>query len=154
MKKANKSWRDFLFLQTNTLRAVQKRLIKFQNPCANTLIMILKWAVNQGSFQGGKCLIQKSVRGRAVQTTLETISLASTRVWGSGQKQRLLGPEQWSPQVAGGWRRQSPSFPVSGSQANTKWHGCEPEHSLCSPTEHLIISISRMKENQKTLFLT
>lgn len=60
-------WRDFLFLQTNTLRTVQKRLIKFQNPCANTLIMILKLAVNQGSFQGGKCLIQKSVWERAAQ---------------------------------------------------------------------------------------
>lgn len=111
--------------------------------------MILKLAVNQGSFQGGKCLIQKSVWGRAAQPPSETISLAGTRVQGSGHSKCSWAQEQQCPQAAGGQRSQSPLIP---NHQEAKQTLNDMAMSLNSLTKELLLPISRMKEKQKTFF--
>lgn len=63
---------------------------------------------------------------------------------GNSSVPRLLGDREGNPLPS-----QSP-----GSQANTKRHGREPKGSLHSPTEELLLIISRMEEKQKTFFLS
>lgn len=65
----------------------------------------------------------------------------------------LLGP---GTAVSPGCRRTEKPIPFHskspGSQANIKWHGHESELLLHSLTKELFLTISRMKEKQKTFF--
>lgn len=69
----------------------------------------------------------------------------------SGERAKAHAPGPRNSGVPGlqGDREDNPlPSQSSGSQANTKRHGCEPVRSLRSPFEELLLDISRMEEKK------